>query len=319
VSLELLVESYDVLGLEVLLRHNFNFSLQSFLESKFGARNVQKTTSAREYQVEIEVIDDKEREEPLFKVSNSKLICTGAFKSYMQRYGSAHSVFRYVIYNFLLSELEKRNLFGLHASAIYNEESEKVLLILGPRGAGKTSFAIAGINMGWKLIGDDLVPVCPSSEGLKIFTGPTEATIKHMSAVFFKEFLIKNNLISEDKILNGGWHEIDVELNQFLINGNSLKNKDYYIVFPRIEISDRAHLRKIKADRKVITKVYEDITSKVRCISMMNYVFPVPSFDTSDLMRKRIDFVRKLFAGSKENYFVFGNPINTFKKLTEVI
>ncbi|HIE51597.1 MAG TPA: hypothetical protein EYP85_07535 [Armatimonadetes bacterium] len=85
----------------------------------------------------------------------------------------------------LLELLKGRGLYPLHAAAL--QRRQQGMLLLGPRGCGKTTLTAALVRAGWQFLADDLVLLRRSAAGPEVLAFPEDLDLPPDVAAAFPE------------------------------------------------------------------------------------------------------------------------------------
>ncbi len=256
---------------------------------------------------------------PHFSPQPHRLFCVGDFAGINHKYGDVHSIIRYVMYAYTLSALERRRrILSCHASAVYDPSRNTVLLFVGTAGAGKTSLLLAAIKRGWQIVGNDLVAIEINEEYPLFYTGPANCPVKSHTLKPHIDFLTEKGIQFErKKVENDSWLATDnLELTPFSVSTEVIKSPRILLILPKIESSAAScSLLKVDTYHKIREEIYEYATEKIRAESLMNYRFPVPSFDDQQTMYQRIGLVESFIKHIEGVYFAFGHAEGAFQEI----
>ncbi|MFE3629378.1 hypothetical protein [Streptomyces goshikiensis] len=90
---------------------------------------------------------------------------------------AASDTLAYVTYTALERARQQQRMVTVHATALHAPGGQ-VVLLLGAKGAGKTSTALALAERGWVHAGDDLVVLAETGNGLVVWPGKPTAAIR---------------------------------------------------------------------------------------------------------------------------------------------
>jgi hypothetical protein len=260
---------------------------------------------------------------PHFSALPTKLFCVGDFLSINKKYGDVHSIIRYVIYAYILSALERfRSILSCHGSAVYSKERNTVLLFMGTAGAGKTCLLLSAIERGWKIVGNDLVSVAINPEYVTFYAGPATCPVKSHTLKPHLQFLCDSGVgFDQGKVNRGDWLAADsINLERFAISQETIQDPKVVLVLPRIESSAmNSSLVRLDSYTKMREEIYEYATEKIRTESLMNYRFPVPSFDDQETMFARIARVEMFIKFLSGVYFGFGKSEGVFEEIERTL
>ncbi|MFH1392264.1 MAG: hypothetical protein ABIG90_01095 [bacterium] len=153
------MKAYDLLGAKIGIVSNVDrFIANSQLQSKFGVRHTKVIDFSKELDAVCYIIDAKC--EPDFRLHGNNFVAAGNFLELEQIYGARHSIDRYLVYGFCLSTIERVcGIYSFHASALFEESKDRLLIFCGTQGTGKTTMVLAGIAAGLRPISNDLVSI----------------------------------------------------------------------------------------------------------------------------------------------------------------
>jgi len=256
---------------------------------------------------------------PHFSPLPNRLFCVGNFVGINCKYGDVHSIIRYVMYAYTLSALERfRRILSCHASAVYDPNRNTVLLFVGTAGSGKTSLLLAAIKNGWKIVGNDLVAIEINEEYPLFYIGPANCPVKsHTLEPYIDFFTQKGVQFDRHKVEQGDWLATDnLELSSLSVSQEVIRSPRVLLILPKIESSATCcSLLKVETYHKIREEIYEYATEKIRAESLMNYRFPVPSFDDQQTMYQRIGLVESFIKHIEGVYFAFGHAEGAFQEI----
>ncbi|UCC40810.1 MAG: hypothetical protein JSV96_05040, partial [Candidatus Aminicenantes bacterium] len=144
-------------------------------------------------------------------------------------WGNQGLLFRYLL--FLLET--KHQIFSLHGCALLEEQNNRLYLIIGGAGCGKTVYLLSGLDKGLKLFSAELVHFKKKKGAIEWFLGALVdnvriGTLRHHFPRFMPDIRI-----SETK---DEWQEkIALDLSAHKGKKETLVNPEIVIIFPRIE------------------------------------------------------------------------------------
>lgn len=94
----------------------------------------------------------------------------------------ASATLAYVTYTVTERARQQRRMVTTHASALATPDGMGVVL-LGDKGAGKTSTAMALLRHGYRLLGDDLIVLAARPDGLEVLAGRQIAAVRQPGAI----------------------------------------------------------------------------------------------------------------------------------------
>jgi hypothetical protein len=85
----------------------------------------------------------------------------------------------------LMECLKRRSLYSVHAAGLAIDG--RGLLVAGTSGAGKSTLAVALLRVGLEFMGDDMLFLAPTDDGLQLHAFPDEIDITEQTANLFSE------------------------------------------------------------------------------------------------------------------------------------
>jgi len=305
-SLNMYCKNVEIFGIRFDLISNssdfINGGLEIKLQQKFqeNARILENGLRTADFYCYI--IDD---DLPLkFVRGENDLLIRGNISELEKEYGEVHSILRYFIYNYMLSCLEsKLGMFNIHASSVVGgHDYDKVLLFIGPSGCGKTSCMLSAVDRGYAILGNDISSI-QQNNGNFIFY-PTSSFSPVERRIFENFDMAKEVVIDNEK--ENGRYKIPIDLNSFSYR-KKIINPDLTVVFPHIIDNAEVAVLSCENKRKAASRIYEQITERIRNIGLLYYALPVPSLDTEEQMVKRADFSKNLMNFAKRIVYVRGD------------
>ncbi len=198
-----------------------------------------------------------------------------------------------IVTKFITSVMEQHGIFSFHSTSFYDSAKERLFLVLGESGAGKSTVLLAALEKRLQVFGTEL----------------THVSIQNGQTIFHKGSLVQNcrvgnlvddfpNLVDLLQIQNlpsiNVWHSyLSVDLSSHAFAEEQLVNPATTILFPKIE-SDRIVPEQfiMKTDR-LNEKIFMNLCEKT---ALANYVYGkhfCPSIDTPEAEIRREQFARE--------------------------
>jgi len=244
----------------------------------------------------ITVIDEKTRKASV-EFSAEKLRLRGPFIRIAKEasdmrfslWGNQGLLFRYLL--FLLET--KHQIYSIHGTALLEEDKNRLYLIVGSAGSGKTIYLLSGLDKGLKLFSAELVHFKKKKGAIVWFLGALVdnvriGTLRH----HFPQFT-PNIPISETK---DEWQEkIALDLSSHKAKKETVVNPEIVIIFPRIEEGRHGfHLTPIEEERKTAKLIFDNISQKISETVILYDKIPFGGFDNTRIAQARLNTVNKL-------------------------
>lgn len=202
---------------------------------------------------------------------------------------------------FAVLTLESRGIYSFHSTSFYDRSRNRLYLVLGGSGSGKSTVLLAAIARGFEVFSTEL----------------THATLEANSVVFHKGPVIQNcrvgNLVEDFPALierfdiqglprENVWHEYRaVDLSSVAVPEQSLTDPDVTVVFPRIESGRTNSIVGTAGRYGTLLGLYEGLCDKVTPPSLVYGRYFVPSLDTPETAKRRFRFVERFIEQARIN------------------
>ncbi len=211
---------------------------------------------------------------------------------------------------FLIQVLEQQGIYSFHSTSFYHRDTNRLFLVLGGTGSGKSTVLLKAIHDGYEVFGTELTHVQFCGDDVVFHKGSVYQNCRVGNLVedfpsLIERFSIKD--VPEENI----WHAyLSVDFTSVAAPENSLKNPEVVMLFPRIE-ADRKVPEIFRMNKQGIeSKIYDNFCEK---ISPPSYVYThefVPTVDTREAVLRRQAFAKRLasYDGLKEVWRNMASP-----------
>jgi len=242
-------------------------------------------------------VREEQTQEATLEFSGGNLKLRGPFINLTQEatdlrfsiWGNQGLVFRYTL--FLLET--KHQIFSLHGCALLEEEKNRLYLIAGGAGSGKTVFLLSGLEKGLKLFSAELIHFRIKKGAVKWFMGARVdnvriGTLKHHFPGYMPDIHL-----SEPK---DEWQEkIALDLTAHKTEKDSLLDPEIVIIFPRVEEGRQGfHLTPIEEKRKAAKLIFDNIAQKLSETVILYDKIPLVGFDNTRIAQTRLRTVNEI-------------------------
>lgn len=217
---------------------------------------------------------------PRITVGVDRVVASGAFGRLEQEcsdprfslFGNEGLFFRYVL---ALLE-EKHDIFSLHACALYQPDEDRLLVIAGGAGSGKSCFLMSGIEKGLQVLATEMVHFRIDRE-LSFFKGSLLDNVRLANLRYDYPQAVEM-LGLELPQVEAEWEtKLCVDLSDCQVDPDRLVNPKVVVVFPHIEQRAPAHILRIIEDRRQVIKgLYDKATEKVAEPTLLYESVPMP-------------------------------------------
>ncbi|HAK45694.1 MAG TPA: hypothetical protein DCO79_07235 [Spirochaeta sp.] len=193
-------------------------------------------------------------------------------------------------------ELEKRGIFSFHSTSFCKEDENRLYLVLGGSGAGKSSVLLKAQTANMNVFGTELTHFSLNDGKLKLMEGSLWQNCRMGNLVIdFPELLGKYGIDWSGE--GDPWYQYkSVDLGDWKAGKAVLEDPELVLLFPRIE-SERENsvIFRSSAEKKDY-KIYNNLADKVSPPSMLYGTYFIPSIDDDESQKLRmkaaIDFRR---------------------------
>ncbi|MFB0565417.1 MAG: hypothetical protein ACETWK_07035 [Candidatus Aminicenantaceae bacterium] len=229
-------------------------------------------------------------------------------------WGNQGFLFRYLLY--LLEK--KHKIFNFHGCALYQNLKNRIYLIIGGAGSGKTVYLLSGLALGLELFSTEIIHYRVENRDITWFMGSLvdnvrAGTLRHN----FPQFMIDLELTH---IKNEWQKKIAIDLSAYKSKKECITNPEVVIIFPRIEEGRNGFLFTPMINKKKITKLlFDNISQKLTETVILYDTIPLLGFDDQIMALSRLNSVVKLVnhENLKKVASVLSNPYECWGDILE--
>jgi hypothetical protein len=204
-----------------------------------------------------------------------------------------------LFFRFCLRVLEREyGIYGFHSAGLMDIENNRLLILAGPPGVGKTAILLSALRKGYQILSTEMLYFRFSEMGCTFFKGALLDNVRVGSlTVDFPDVAsyLKLELPEVEDVWNS---KITLDLSSVATEEDELLNPDVLVLFPRIE-GQREDLiiSEIKNTRKIQHQLYENASEKINASFLLYDVLPVGGLDSPQLMKARFSVVQRFLSG----------------------
>jgi len=219
-----------------------------------------------------------------------------------------------LLFKFVLVVLERRSVFSFHASAIYREADDRLVMFVGPAGCGKTVFILSAIEQGWKALTVEMAHCELRGDDLLIHKGALYDNVRvgNLTVDFPGAIGPLGIAIPETNDVWG--HKFAIDLNPVAVRADYLANPKVSVVFPKVEMGrgdpEISEVRKGSALRR---RLFDNLTEKIGSTLLLYDELPIGGFDSPKLAEARLSFVDEFMNRIVDARSVLTGPRNCMK------
>ena len=251
------------------------------------------------------VIDDP-KVQPQVKVTGKVCTATGDFTRYEKECSdNRYSLFGNLglFFKYLLATLERyHNIYSFHASSMYSPSRNTLLLVVGGAGAGKTVFLLKGLEDDWRIFSTEMTHFRFTGKGYEFYMGSLYDNIRLGNLIYdFPQAKDKLKIEMPPGVTDVWGHKIAIDMGHIAAERRYL-NPRVTVVDARIESGRETPIIKTVTRKEKIVKIlFDNATEKLGPTLVFYDVIPVESFDTPELMRRRLKVMTRLVEEVKLN------------------
>jgi hypothetical protein len=251
------------------------------------------------------VIDDPNIQ-PQVKITEKVCTATGDFSRYEKECSdNRYSLFGNLglFFKYLLVTLERyHQIYSFHASSMYSPSRDTLLLVVGGAGAGKTVFLLKGLEDDWKIFSTEMTHFRFTDKGYEFYMGSLYDNIRLGNLIYdFPKANEKLQVEIPPGVTDVWGHKIAIDMRHIAAASRYL-NPRVTVVDARIESGREKPIVKTVARKEKIVKIlFDNATEKLGPTLVFYDVIPVESFDTPELMRRRLEVMQRFVAEVKLN------------------
>ena len=251
------------------------------------------------------VIDDPHLQ-PQVKVTEKVCTATGDFSRYEKECSdNRYSLFGNLglFFKYLLATLERcHGIYSFHASSMYSPSRDTLLLVVGGAGAGKTVFLLKGLEDDWQIFSTEMTHFRFTQEGYEFYMGSLYDNIRLGNLIYdFPRAKEKLRVAIPPDVADVWGYKIAIDM-RHIAAAPRYRNPRVTVVDARIESGRETPIVKtITRTEKIVKLLFDNVTEKLGPTLVFYDVIPVESFDTPELMRRRLEVMQRFVVSVKLN------------------
>ncbi|MFW6160950.1 MAG: hypothetical protein ACOC57_07405, partial [Acidobacteriota bacterium] len=198
-------------------------------------------------------------------------------------------------------------LFSFHACSLFQKEKNRLFLIAGSAGSGKTVFLLNGLSSGLKLFSTETTHFSATKKKINWFRGSLIDNVRletlfHHFPDFISNYLERQSPIAGKKA---------VDLSAFQTDFDTKTDfSSVYIIFPHIEEGRQSCLCQPLEKKISLRLLFENISQKLAETFPLFEQIPITGWDEEGLARNRFKAVAELLSSSvkTECFSIVSNP-----------
>ncbi len=257
------------------------------------------------------------------RVSGERALFRGPFISLSRRGSDLRYSFwgnQGFLYRFVLYLLEKNHrIYSLHACGLIQAEKNRLYVIAGGAGSGKTVYLLSGLQKGLKLFSTETVHFTFKRGSILWFMGSLVDNVRMETLRHHFPSFLPPALPSSAAIPRAPWQDkIAIDFSSYRYSEDVLFDPEVVILIPRIEEGrDSFFLSSMENSSRAAKALFDNISEKLAKTVVLYDRLPVPGLDNSDLAGARLRAVEKLVGLPRTRLVasVVSNPSNCWGNL----
>jgi len=251
------------------------------------------------------VIDDPNIQ-PQVKITEKVCTATGDFSRYEKECSdNRYSLFGNLglFFKYLLVTLERyHQIYSFHASSMYSPSRDTLLLVVGGAGAGKTVFLLKGLEDDWKIFSTEMTHFRFTAKGYEFYRGSLYDNIRLGNLIYdFPKANEKLQVEIPPGVTDVWGYKIAIDMRHIAASPH-YRNPRVNVVDARIESGrDTPIVKTVTRQEKIVKILFDNASEKLGPTLVFYDVIPVESFDTPELMRRRLEVMQRFVAEVKLN------------------
>lgn len=234
---------------------------------------------------------------PSYRLSGTDAVWEGPLSTLAQRasdlrfslWGNQGFLYRFAL--FLLEV--KHRIYNLHACSLYQADKNRLFVIAGGAGSGKTVYLLSGLLQGLALFSTETIHFRSEGRHIRWFMGSLVDNVRLGTLKrYFPRFLpLARKAMTEPK-----WQDKRaIDLSGYRCQHDELVDPKVVLLFPRIEEGfDSLALEPIEDVRKTAHALFANITEKIAETIILYDQIPQLGLDRPDLAKARLRAAQSL-------------------------
>lgn len=202
------------------------------------------------------------------------------------------------LYRLTLRELEKNHgIYSFHACGLVDEVNNRLYLVVGGAGSGKTVYLLSGLSRGLRLFSTETVHFKLEAGEINWFMGSLIdnirlGTLRHDFPSFLPPELRREEDLSKE------WQKkVALDLSAYRYSSSTLISPGCVLIFPRIEQGREGFKAwRVEDRRKAARLLFTNLTEKIAPSFVLYDLLAIPGFDSPELAAERLKAVYNLLA-----------------------
>jgi hypothetical protein len=194
----------------------------------------------------------------------------------------------------MLGEM-KHDEYSFHATAMYDEEQNRLIITMGKAAAGKSTCLLAGINRGYKVISTERVIFKIVDNDVIFMRGSTLDNVWNTNLHYDFPQLIKKFDVNIPEPDGKFGQRVGIDFKSVAYEKTEVINPEVIILLPLLQIDNIEPNFRLVNDKTVIKKnLYDNAGNKLDQLFLLYDKIAVPPIESAELAQKRLEAVEKM-------------------------
>ncbi len=205
------------------------------------------------------------------------------------------------LYRQTLKMLEdKYGIFSFHACAMYQPKENRLFLIIGGAGSGKSCFMLRGMQMGLELLTAEMGHFSVDKGGIKFYKGALVDNVRIGNLKYNYPFILEKLDVKLGCVENEWGKKIALDMGRFQTKQDVIENPQLVVILPRVEQGRKEYFSQVEKDsQKVSRQLFENASEKIGQSVLLFEAVPFVCLDTPDSANRRLKAIQNLLAYKK--------------------
>ena len=264
---------------------------------------VEEIPAEGKFDGQFEIIDEPGKE-GRFELNGEKSVARGDFSKLVQQtrdirysfFGNEGSLYRQT-----LKILEdKYGIFSFHACAMYQQKENRLFLIIGGAGSGKSCFMLRGMQMGLELLTAEMGHFSIDNGQLKFYKGALVDNVRIGNLKYNYPFILEKLDVKLGCVENEWGKKIALDMGRFQTKEDVIIDPQLVVILPRVEQGRKEHFSQVEKDsQKVSRQLFENASEKIGQSVLLFEAVPFVCLDTHDSAKRRLQAIQGLLGYKK--------------------
>ena len=260
--------------------------------------NVEEIPVVGGFDGEFEIVDEPGKK-GRFELNGERCVARGDFTKLVRQtrdmrysfFGNEGSLYRQT-----LKMLEdKYGIFSFHACAMYQPKGNKLFLIIGSAGSGKSCFMLRGMPMGLELLTAEMGHFSIDKAGVKFYKGALVDNVRIGNLKYNYPFFLEKLGVKLGCAENEWGKKIALDMGRFQTKRDVIENPQLIMILPRVEQGRKEYFSHVEKDSQKVSRVlFENASEKIGQSVLLFEAVPFVCLDNPKSASRRLGAIQAL-------------------------